>query len=401
MEMDIHVLTVDPNNASYLSTDKSLLDDVSDKITIHTTSSFEPINWYAKFVGKDKVPTAGFSNVNTQSHRNKIINFFRSHLFIPDPRRGWNFFAKKAAIRIIDKYGIKTIITSTPPHSGQLIGLYLKQHRSLEWIADLRDPWTDIYYYPVLQHSRLSKKIDSYYELKVLQQADKILTVSEPLKNLFLAKSANIEPEKIMVLPNGFDAEDFNTIKRQADDLFDIVYTGTMSDQYNPDSFLLALADFIHNNDVQNIRFSITGRVSERIQNKIKAMKLHEYFAYQSTVPHNQINQIQKNADLLLLLIPEVPHAQSISTGKIYEYLATGVPVLCLGPTNGDASKLLSDCRAGMVFEREDFQGIKQFIIQEYLKFREGRQNLDPSPNVKQYDRTVQAKKIYNWLFNN
>jgi glycosyltransferase involved in cell wall biosynthesis len=398
--VDIHVLTVDPRFTSYLAIDESLENEVDGNIPVHRTRSIEPINWYGRLVGREKVPTAGFSNVDTRSAGMKLISFIRSHFFIPDPRRGWNRFAIKEAKRIIDEYGIQKVITSTPPHSGQLIGWALKKKRNVEWIADLRDPWTDIYYYPVLQHSWLSGRLDRHYEEQTLLRADRILTVSDTLKDLFLSKSRDIEQEKITVLPNGYDPADFEGLSSSGDGFFKIVYTGTMSDQYNPDTFLLALADFVHNSEVKDIRFKITGKLSGRIQNKIRAMKLESFFIHQDTVPHGEVNQVQWDAQMLLLLIPDVTHARVIPTGKLYEYIATGNPILCLGPEDGDAARIIESCSAGATFERENFEGIKQYIIQQYLRFKEGSLNQTKHPQSQHYNRKNQAERLYKLLFN-
>jgi glycosyltransferase involved in cell wall biosynthesis len=183
--IEIHVLTVDEQYASYTMTDYSMLSDIPNNIHIHKTKSFEPINIYGKIFGKNKIPSSGFSNVDNTSLKQRTVNFLRSNLFIPDPRKFWNYFAIKKAKELIKKNRIEVVITSSPPHSTQLIGIKLKKMLQIKWIADLRDPWTDIYYYPLLNHSRLSKKFDQYFEKKTLEYSDAIITVSESLKNLF------------------------------------------------------------------------------------------------------------------------------------------------------------------------------------------------------------------------
>ena len=396
LDTEIHVLTVDPDKASYMHHDLSLTSEVADNVRVHTTDSFEIINHFARIVGKDKVPTAGFSNVDNSTIKSKVINFFRSNLFIPDPRRGWIKYAFNKALQLIDEFGIETVITTSPPHSSQLIGLKLKEKLKINWIADLRDPWTDIYYYKILMHSFLSKRIDRYYEKKVLENSDRIITVNDDLGKLFEAKSAKIEADKIFMLPNGYDHQDFEGLRKERTKEFIISYTGTMSDLYNPDAFLLALADFIHNDEIKDIRFNITGSFSSRIRNKITAMKLDTYFDYTATLPHSEINQVQKNADLLLLLIPEVKYDQSIVTGKIFEYMASGNPILCLGPKNGSAANILTESKSGQCFDRKDIAGIKDYIIQAYLKFKEGETNQEQ--NIILFSRKEQAKKLYQWL---
>ena len=89
------------------------------------------------------------------------MRFVRGNFFLPDPRRGWNKYAFRKAVELIQSEGIKNIITTSPPHSTQLIGLKLKRKfPEINWIADLRDPWTDIYYYNQFYPTLLSRTID-------------------------------------------------------------------------------------------------------------------------------------------------------------------------------------------------------------------------------------------------
>ena len=75
------------------------------------------------------------------------LRFIRGNFFIPDARKGWNKHAYRKAAELVSKNNYDAVIVTSPPHSSQLIGLKLKKNFDIKWIADLRDPWTDIYYY--------------------------------------------------------------------------------------------------------------------------------------------------------------------------------------------------------------------------------------------------------------
>jgi glycosyltransferase involved in cell wall biosynthesis len=186
--IEVHVLTVDPEKGSYLQRDESLKNDIHPAVKTHYSSSFEPINWYVKLAGKSNVPTAGYSNVDEQHWKQKLVSAIRSHLFIPDPRIGWKKYGYKKAMEIIEAEGIQNIITTSPPHSAQLIGLKLKRKlkEKVNWIVDFRDPWTDIYYYNSLQHSKLSHRKNLKLERQVIEESDRIITVGEGFKESFL-----------------------------------------------------------------------------------------------------------------------------------------------------------------------------------------------------------------------
>jgi len=393
----VHILTVDEKYASYFHIDNSLLGDIHPDLTVHKTKSIEPIRAYQKVVGKKNVPTAGFSNVDNSKFSQKLINSIRSNLFIPDPRKGWVRYAVKKALEIIKQVNIDTIITSSPPHSSQLIGLKLKQQTGVKWIADLRDPWTDIYYYDILGHSRFSKSIDQEYEKKVLINSDSIITVSHGLKKLFQSKDKAIKSEKIHVVYNGFDNADFHKpISPEVTDQFTLCYTGTMSDLYKPQAIFDALKRLIDQNPNQQIQFQLVGSVSDNIKEYIKNCSIP--FDHVPTVPHSEVNAFQLKAQALLVIIPDVKLNEGIVTGKLFEYLRTKNKIIGLGPPQGDAARILEECQSGKVFDRPDTESIYHFLqklVDDFLNHSTPEVNHDM---IASYSREAQAEQIIDLL---
>ena len=383
-----YVLAVDEKYASYLQKDYSLLKDIPDDIKIYKTKTFEPINIYAKITGKDNVPTAGFSNVDNSKPYQKIMNALRSNLFIPDPRKFWKYFAYKKATELIRKEGIKTVITSSPPHSVQLIGLKLKKNFNITWIADLRDPWTDIYYYKLLNHSFISKSIDAYYEKQVLINADKIITVSNHLKKIFSEKSAKINDKKIFIIPNGYDEEDFKNLSKKENKIFTITYTGTMAEIYKPNIFFTALKNISIQYPELKFKLQIIGKISDKIEKYIQSLNIDTEFI--PTLPHSEIIKYQKNADLLLLTIPDIKNAHGILTGKLFEYLAAKNPIVCIGPKNGDAAKIIKQCNAGAIFQRDEINPLIEFLVSQIKS--KGTNIFPNEKEIEKYSRQNQVK---------
>ena len=385
------VLTVDENKSSYTQFDHSLLNDIHPEVEVIKTDSFEIINWFSKFFGKKNVPTAGFSNVNNSSIKQKLINSIRSNFFIPDPRNGWNKYAFKAAKEIIEREGIKNVITTSPPHSTQLIGDKLKKEYNINWIADFRDPWTDIYYYSILQHSFISHKINSNYEKKIIENCDQLITVSEGLKSIFGSKTKKKISKKVHIVPNGFDPKDFINLKKQINkQQFIITYTGTMSDIYNPYSFIKVLNTVVNSSISKfEIILKIVGNISKGIQEAILTSNIK--FEFVSEVPHSEINQYQKDSDMLLLVIPETENSKGILTGKLFEYLASENPIMCLGEKNGDASKIIEMTNTGKSFDRSDIVGIEAYLKKSILEKEKGNVFRSNMIEVAKYSRLVQA----------
>jgi len=353
------ILTVDPTYAAYPALDNTLLSEMSKGLTVYKTKASDYFRLYKR--DKTKIPSAGFASNDGKSIKGKILRFIRGNFFIPDPRKGWNKFAIAKACEIIENDGINHIITTSPPHSTQLIGLKLKKrYPGIKWIADLRDPWTDIYYYRQFYPSRLARSIDSRFEKKVLKSADKIITVGKSLKNIFSEKLPGAA-QKIEVVTNGYDEDDFADKIPGNPDIFTISYTGTLSDAYPVSIFLESFHKIIEGGNEIKLRF--VGTVSPLLKDLILSKAGSSFVEFIPYVDHAEAIRYMLGATLLLLIIPDHQSNRSIITGKLFEYLASGKPVLCLGPVDGDAAHIICSSGSGKCFTYDDEKGIRDFIF--------------------------------------
>ena len=350
------ILTVDPEYASYPQRDESLLSEVDPNCLVFTTKSFELYNLYKFVSGKKEVPYGGFANETKEGLFQKASKFLRGNFLLPDPRKGWNKYALKKAAELIREFNIDTVVTTSPPHSTQLIGLELKQKFNIRWIADLRDPWTDIYYYNQFKHTALARKIDQKYERKVIENADLLITVSEDVKRIFVQKSDLPVAAKTIVIPNGFDEDDFRITNLPTETKKVITYTGTISEAYDVDGFLKAISGLDEKLKSQ-LLFRFVGKVPPLVAQKFRSTGLElELVGY---VDHPKSIEYLLRSDLLLLVIPKVKNNRGILTGKFFEYLAAQKPILAIGPTDGDLAKIIQETQSGKLFDYSDISGMK------------------------------------------
>jgi len=346
------ILTVDPEFASYPAIDNSLEKEIQGGIKVYRTKATD---WF-RIYGKSKVPSAGFAKNSDDTIKGKISRFIRGNFFIPDPRRGWNKFAFKKACEIIEKEEIRHIITTSPPHSTQLIGLKLKKRFSaIRWIADLRDPWTDIYYYSKFYPSLFSRKLDLCYERSVLEKSDEIITVGNTLKNSF-SQAQKIDENKITVITNGFDESDYTTVTSIRPGKLIITYVGTISESYPVAGLIGALEDLYEKKIDFTLR--ITGDLSQKIRNLITSDIPASSVEFTPYLEHSLAVKSIMDSSVVVLIIPDHKSNKGILTGKLFEYLASGVPILCLGPADGDAAGIIARAKAGATFEYKDEKGI-------------------------------------------
>jgi len=379
------ILTVDPDFAVYSAIDNSLNNEIPDNLIVYKTRARNYFRLYKK--DKSKIPSAGFAVDEEKGFISHITRFLRGNFFIPDPRRGWNRFAFKKACEVIETQKTDRVITTSPPHSTQLIGLKLKKkYPGIRWIADLRDPWTDIYYYKKFYPTFLSRRIDSAYEKKVLISADKIITVGNSLKELFSSKVPGIE-EKIEVISNGHDEEDFSGLTASQPDIFTISYVGTLSGSYPIIGFLKALKPFIEKGKSFRLRF--TGVVSPEQKEMISSAAGPSNIEFIPFSAHSTAVRNMLDTSVLLLIIRDHQNSGSIITGKLFEYLASGKPVICLGPVDGDAAGIIQETGHGKTFNYYDSEGIS-----EYLLFLSSNPEIIEKGSPEIYSRENLAKRV-------
>lgn len=394
-ELNPTVITVDEKQGAYPVIDNSLAADIPDSVKVIRTSTNEPFEYYKKLTGKKEIPYGGFANQNNQSLVQKAFNFIRGNLFIPDARVGWNRYAINAARKLLQIDSFAAIITTSPPHSSQLIGLKLKkQFPGVKWIADMRDPWTDIYYYKELNHTALAKQIDARYEKAVIEGADAILVTSADTKRLLVAKSALIDSTKIHVLPNGYDEEDFHYPSDSPKDTFCITYTGTISETYNIEIFLKALAEVANRYPEIPFRMRFVGKISETVRRQVEKSGIEPITELISFVPHHESIRYLMSATVLLMGIPDVVNNFCILPGKLFEYLASNKPIICIGPIHSDADRIIDECGAGRVFHYAAYALMVDYLDQMARNWKINP-NLDlPIVDYKRYSRRILTGKL-------
>ena len=354
------VLTVTPEFAALPNLDESLEQEIPAGIEVHKTRAKSPFGFYKK-IKKGAVPNSGFAGEGKANLFDNLFRFIRGNFFIPDARIGWNKFALEKARELIHLHAIDTVITSSPPHSTQLIGLQLKKEFNIKWLADLRDPWTEIYYNKLLFRTNWAKKIDYGYEQACLQNADTLIVVSEDIKRRF-GEARETILEKIHVIPNGFDEEDFSHERTKNDaGIKYISYVGNLGLQYQIEAFLKTFSELVKVDPQWRIRF--VGNVSDVVNTEIQKLDLEKWVEFIPYVEHKKAVEYMINSDLLLLIIPNTENNKGILTGKLFEYIATGNPIIYIGPEDGDALEILKRNTVNIALNSKEKEAVIDFIL--------------------------------------
>jgi hypothetical protein len=376
-----------PKNPEYPSIDHSFEKDIPADITVLKTPIWEPYNVYRNLTGKkNQAINAGFISENKkQGWKDKLSIWIRGNFLIPDPRRFWI----KPSVSFLSDYLIENqvnaIITTGPPHSMHLIGMGLKKNfPTLPWVADFRDPWTNIDFYKDLNLTWFADKIHHRLEKEVLQKADTVLVVSRGMKEEF----APMKPKKLQVITNGYDGSDVQTGTLALDAKFSISHIGTLNAARNPRIVWKVLSEICAENVAfkNDLQIQLVGKVDFSVLEDIQSYGLQEQLLKIDYLSHSEAIAKQNSSQVLMLLINQSGNAKGILTGKFFEYLAAKRPILAVGPTDGDAAVVLNETGAGVIVDFADEQATKAAIQNYYNQYKKGTLSVQ-SESVERFSR--------------
>ena len=386
-----------PENPSYPIVDETLEKDVPKNLKIIKTKIWEPYQLAEKF-GKDnkKFKAGQFDVGENQSWKAKLSIFVRGNFFIPDARVFW----VKPSVEFLEKY-LKTnhydvLVTTGPPHSLHLIGLGLKKKLpNLKWIADFRDPWTEISYYKHLKLTKFADRKHRKLEADVFKNADITLATSYTDAENFKKNGANS-----FCITNGFDLEVGS--QKQAiekSEKFILSYIGVLEQLRNPEILWDTLNELVQENEAfkKDFQLKFVGRLDDKIAQKIENSELKNNLLNLGYQTHDvALKHMQDSSVLLMTNFPR-DSSKGIIPGKIFEYLATGKTILSFGPDEADVKKILNETNAGKHFGYHKKENLKHFILETYQNWKSG--NLENrAENIDQFSRKNLTQKLVDLM---
>lgn len=401
------VLTVDPERKYG---NKSLSLEMPCGRVIRTID-FDMTNELKKMVHID--PNASIFNLEgklsqkkitkSQRMKNKAIEsvmwFVSQFISFPDAQIGWYFIVKKYFTNILKKCEVDILFTSSSPSTSHLIGRYLKGELNVPWVADFRDLWTQNHIsrriYPLW-------KIEQKVEKDVLKICDALTTVSKPLAEQLLS----FHGKPVAVVTNGFDKDDYDRIsstKIKENGKVKIVYTGKIyPNKQDPSLLFRAVKDLLNEGFIRRgeVEIDFYGKDVSWAKSISYNMDMEGIINFYGLVPYSESIQKQMESDILLLLEWTDNQTKGVYTGKLFEYLGAGKPILAVGPKGGVVDELLRETGAGvLVYNHNETKS----VLKEWIAlFRQrgfipyyGRGEI-----ISKYSRRSQAK-ILAELFDN
>lgn len=431
-----------PENPSYPIVDETLLREVPKDIEIVRTQIWEPYQLAEKFNKSNKKFKSGQFDVGeNQSLVSKLSIWVRGNFFIPDARKFW----VKPSVEFLKKYltenQIQTIVTTGPPHSLHLIGLNLKKENpNLKWIADFRDPWTEISYYKHLKLTKSSDKKHRELEKSVFQNADITLATSYTDAENFKKLGANA-----VCITNGFDfpsevgsqksevgspmsevrsrksevgspmsevgksegrevgksSNNVSTTQQlnNSTTLFTLSYVGVLEQLRNPEILWYIIYELLCENSEFALDFQLkfVGKVDPQILHSFRKIGIDHVVENLGYLPHDESVEEMLHSSILLLTNFPNDASKGIIPGKIFEYLSTGNAILSFGPKDADVEKILENTKAGKHFSYAEKAAVKDFILQKYHDWKSGNLN-NSNADIQEFSRRNLTKKLADIL---
>jgi len=287
-------------------------------------------------------------------------------LVVPDENATWSLTAVPAAVRIVREHGIDVVLTTSPPGSTHLIGAAVKRATGVRWVADLRDSLvahahrradTPATKAKATLHRRVASLVASY--------ADAITCVSEAISE----ETRALEPRgSVVTIANGCDFDDVSGLERHPSERFRITHTGSFFGRRDPRPFLTALAD-----SQLDVQARFLGDFRETDREWAETLALGDRVDLIPYAPRSESLALQRDSEALLLLIPEADgRGRGVLSGKVFEYIAVGRPILAAVPPDGAAAELLRETGAGLVVPPDDPAAIRAGLETLHARWQAG-----------------------------
>ena len=288
-------------------------------------------------------------------------------LLLPDENVTWNATAIPKAISIARSEGIDVVLTTSPPGSVHLIGAAVQAATGAKWVADLRD---SLVAHPHRRSDTFAAKAKEKavrgVATLVARRADAIVAAADAIA----VEARGLNPRgRVVTIENGSDFDDFAGMEHARTTRFTITHTGSFFGRRDPKPFLRALAE----PGLEDVVVRFVGDFRPGDREFLEQLGLGDRVELIDYVPRRRSLELQRESDVLLLLIPEAGgRGRGVLSGKVFEYIAAERPILAIVPADGAAARLVRETGAGVVVASDDVEGIRTALVELHGKWRDG-----------------------------
>jgi glycosyltransferase involved in cell wall biosynthesis len=345
------VLTAHPR--AYSSTSNDQLGDILDEVAVYRAFALD-----------------------TSRHLS-IKGRYPKFFALPDRWISWFLGAVPMGLYLIKKYKPEIIWSTYPIATAHLVASTLRRLTGIPWVADLRDPMTDVGYPP----DSVTRGVYQWIEKKTVACCTRAVLTTPGAIEDYRTRFPQICPSRFHLIENGYDEENFSVAeanvvtKRKTDGPFTLVHSGVIyPSERDPTQFFEALAALSSEGKISGSNFKVILRATghdEYLHRLIDQYGIGDIVLLAPPVSYQEALSEMLNADGLLIL--QASNCNNQIPAKLYEYLRARRPILALTDPHGNTAAALRNAGIGTIAPL----GSKDDIIRELLRFIELAQKND------------------------
>ena len=358
-------------------------------IEVSSSSAMSLIGWLFKSPGMRRVARKAKAWLGRRS------------AIAAEPRMSWRGAAKSTVEQLASDADV--VVSTFGPSAAHLIGYDMKTaNLDLFWVADYRDLWSQRHTAPVSEDVRESER--SMEQNSVGARADLLTAVSKDMVNQLAA----FLDKETLELPNGFDInkEDIPQAlsKRPSkpDGPMRIVYTGMIYEGHQDPTPLLEALAALHEKEklaIGQVTVDFYGARVDLAKRLAQNPAYAPFIRLMGHVTRDEALLAQRSAGFLLLLESPAPEARGVLTGKLFEYMAAGRPIMCLGSRpEYEIGNVLRVTGTGQVFGPDEYQLLEPLVLKTLEGdglYRDYDANIE---EVLKYSRKKQSEEFLEVL---
>jgi glycosyltransferase involved in cell wall biosynthesis len=314
-------------------------------------------------------------------------------LFVPDEKVGWTPYVIRLGERLHREAPFDAIFATGPPFSAYRAARVLSKHLGIPYVADLRDPIVEGYFFKPL--TAANDAAIRRFEKRTVDSAALVVVLIPQLRDAILSRVA-AAPEKFFVYPNCFDPADFASPPPAAAEGFTVSYGGAFQATIRPDTFLAAVAQ-LRDSDPQfarDIRVRFVGPLDTETAEAIERTGTVDVVERTGFVTHAEAVAAMRSSAVNLLVLGPEEASKGIVTSKLPEYLAAERPILALVPSDGVAADMIRAASAGEIVQPLDVDGAAGALQRLHGAWTRGEMTTPDPTAVAAYDRDRATERL-------
>ena len=296
----------------------------------------------------------------------KIKDFVYHCCYFPDQAGPWVIPAVLTARRLVKTNKIDVVVATGSPWSSLVVAYLINKLTGVPYICDFRDPWIANPFHHT--KGKLLDKLSASLERKIVVNSFATSLNTQPLMEQFQARYPNVPKDRFVVIPNGFDVEEFAKIPDKSEitsnkGIITLTHAGFLYGLRDPATLLDAIRqtnELIKEKNLQfcfrqigavSLNYDIAEEYADLLHNK--SLQLVE------PMPYTECLQELKQADYVVNIQPKTT---TQVPSKLYDYLALARPIINITPKNGALGELVRQYGFGCCVDFGEVEELARFL---------------------------------------